>query len=530
VSRLSLQRLRVEGQAFMEAISREGYLALAGHKKSAEFQPIYSRYESILGTEALELTLDAFRAASDDTDEKRSARWLLEWEIESQASKPLAELDEREIAWENAAVIRSPDGRTIQYQAAPIEIANTRDRKLRLALDAARAKLVREEHAPMRRERLEREKDYIESLGLAGDYNASFETVTGISLSGLAESCEQFLRDTQSMWDDTLPRVLRKSIGIKPSEAKRSDALAIFRASEYDDAFPGNHMESVIRKNVSEMGIDPTAKGRIIFDVGEREGKRSRAFCSPVRVPAEVYLVLRPHGGQSDYNTFLHELGHALHFAYASPDFPFEFRWLGDNSVTESYAMLFDHRMQDKGWLLRYTQLGLSRVAQFLRTAGFEELHFLRRYCAKFLYERSLYGGEVSWDELPDLYVSLLSRATGFEYDPADAFVDVDPRFYSARYLRAWQLQSVLNEELTSRFDIDWFRNPSAGPWMVSELFSSGQRNTAEEIADQVSASRQPARARAMPRHHGDTDGNTAASTALSFDPLTRKVEALLEA
>jgi hypothetical protein len=265
-------------------------------------------------------------------------------------------------------------------------------------------------------------------------------------------------------------------------------------------------MESVIRRNVGETGIDPTANGRIIFDVGEREGKRSRAFCSPVRVPQEVYLVLRPHGGQSDYNTFLHELGHALHFAYASEDYPFEFRWLGDNSVTESYAMLFDHRMQEKGWLLRYTQLGANRVAGFLRTAGFEELHYLRRYSAKFLYERALYSGAVPWEQLPDMYVSLLSNATGFEYDPADAFVDVDPRFYSARYLRAWQLQSVLNESLTSRFDVDWFRNPSTGPWMISELFSHGQRDTAEEISSRVGGGK------------------------LSFQPLVRKIEALLEA
>jgi hypothetical protein len=478
---------------------------MAGHKKTAELQPIYEQYSRILGPDALELTLEMFRSAPEHSDDKRSAQWLLEWEIEAQASRPLASLDEREIAWENSAVIRSPDGRVIQYQAAPIEIANTQDRKLRLALDAARADLVEKEHAPLRRERLQREKEYIESLGVAADYNTAFESVTGISLCSLAESCERFLRDTQSMWDDTLPRALKKSLGIRPSQAKRSDALALFRASQYDDAFPGNQMESVIRRHVSEMGIDPTAKGRIIFDVGEREGKRSRAFCSPVRVPEEVYLVLRPQGGQSDYNTFLHELGHALHFAYASSDYPFEFRWLGDNSVTEAYAMLFDHRMEDRGWLLRYTQLGNNRVAEYLRSAGFEELHFLRRYSAKFLYERALYSGEVPWEQLPDLYVSLLSNATGFEYDPADAFVDVDPRFYSARYLRAWQLQSVLNEKLTARFDSDWFRNPSTGPWMVSELFSHGQRETAEEISTR------------------------AGGGSLSFQPLVRKIEALLE-
>jgi peptidase M3-like protein len=506
VSELTLQRLRAEGQAFMEAISRESYLAFAGLKKTAELQPIYKQYERILGPEALDLTLEAFHDAAEKSEDKRSAQILLEWEIESQASKPLAELDEREIEWENSAVIRSPDGRVVQYQAAPIEIANTRDRVLRIGLDEARAKLVAREHAPLRLERLQREKDYIESLGVAGDYNASFEAVTGISLGALAKSCEQFLRDTEPMWDDTLPRVLKKSLGIKASEAKRADALALFRASEYDDAFPGNHMESVMRRQVAEMGIDPTAKGRVIFDVGEREGKRSRAFCSPVRVPDEVYLVLRPHGGQSDYNTFLHELGHALHFAYASSEYPFEFKWLGDNSVTESYAMLFDHRMQDKGWLLRYTQLGSNRVGKFLRTAGFEELHFLRRYCAKFLYERTLYSGEVPWSQLPDLYVSLLSTATGFEYNAADAFVDVDPRFYSARYLRAWQLQSVLNEQLTALFDVDWFRNPGAGPWLVGELFSHGQRETAEEISTRVGGG------------------------ALSFQPLVRKIEALLDA
>ena len=51
--------------------------------------------DSLLGPEALELTLEMFRSEPGNSEEKRSAQNLLEWEIESQASKPLAELDER---------------------------------------------------------------------------------------------------------------------------------------------------------------------------------------------------------------------------------------------------------------------------------------------------------------------------------------------------------------------------------------------------------------------------------------------------
>jgi hypothetical protein len=307
------------------------------------------------------------------------------------------------------------------------------------------------------------------------------------------------------MWSDVLPEFLKRSLGLKPAEATRADALALLRAAEFDAAFPGRSMEETIRTQVREMGVDPTANGRVIFDVGDREGKRSRAFCSPVRIPEEVYLVLRPHGGQSDYTTFLHELGHALHFAYARADFPFEFRWLGDNSVTESYAMLFDHRMQDRRWLLRYSELGATRIGEFLRAAGFEELHFLRRYCAKLLYEVRVYSGELDWRQLPDLYVETLSSATTFRYHPADAFVDLDPRYYSARYLRAWQLQSVIDESFVNSFDVDWFRNPRAGPRLVRELFAEGQRETADEIAKR-------------------------AGGELSFAPLVRKIEKLLAA
>jgi hypothetical protein len=501
---MSLDRLRQDGQRFMEEISREYYLAMSGHKAQAELQPIYEKHSGIMTPDALAACLEAFRGAAPGSEEYVRGRMLLEWLAGLRSSRELAPLDERDMAWEASAVITVSDGSKVEYERASIEMANSSDRGKRLAINAARAKLVEAELAPMRLERFQRERDIIEQLDLANGYNATWELLSGISLGALRAQCEQFLQDTQAAWDETAPEFIQRVLKIEAREATRADALALFRARAFDSAFPGPEMESRVLGQVREMGIDSLAGGRIRLDTGEREGKRSRAFCAPVRIPDEVYLVLRPHGGQTDWSTFLHELGHALHFANMRAGYPFEYRWLGDNSVTESYAMLFDGLMQDSGWLKRYTDLGDAQLREFTRAGGFEELHFMRRYCAKFIYETQLYSGEHRWDSLPDLYVELLTKATTFQYQRADAFVDVDPSYYSARYLRAWQLQSLLNETLTERYNEDWWRNPRAGPWVRDSLFAEGQRELAHELATRVSG------------------------RELSFGPLVREIERLL--
>ena len=502
---MNLEALRSRAQQFTEEVSREGYMAYSGLKSEAALQEIYARYPDLMSEECFEACVSRFREAAPGSEDARAARMMLEWHVDARVGRQLAPMDEREVALENASVIRVADGREIPYQRAAIEIANSSDAAEREALDVARAAVAGRMFSPLNRDRLSLERDAVAELGLADGYNATFELLSGISLSRLGGECEAFLRDTSGMWSSVLGEHLAAA-GLRRGEATRADSLAMFRMSEFDDAFPASSMEAVIRRNCAEMGLDPTAGGNIIFDLGDRAGKRPRAFCSPVRVPEEVYLVLRPLGGQSDYGTFLHELGHALHFANTRADFPFEYRLLGDNSVTEGYAMLFDHRTERREWLQRYTGLERERAGKFLRYSGFEELHFVRRYCAKLLYEIQVYDGSVSWESLPSLYTETLADATGFRYRPEDAFLDLDPRFYSTRYLRAWQLQALLDEGLVERFNEDWWRNPAAGPWLVGELFAEGQRESASELAQRVSGA------------------------DISFEPITRRIEALLTA
>src|SRR5207244_12368353 len=100
----SLDRLRRDGQAFMEELTREYYLATAGHKPTAELQPIYKRHSAILSPESLAMTLEAFRSATPGTEEHRQTRIPVHWLGHSQLGREPAAAEERENGVELVAV------------------------------------------------------------------------------------------------------------------------------------------------------------------------------------------------------------------------------------------------------------------------------------------------------------------------------------------------------------------------------------------------------------------------------------------
>ena len=102
----ALDALRSKGEAFLRDVSREYYSSHAGLKPAAELQPIYERHREAYGDESLELALGLLRDSPAGSEEHRSGRMLVEWLLESRVGRELAPLEEREIAWEGAAMIR----------------------------------------------------------------------------------------------------------------------------------------------------------------------------------------------------------------------------------------------------------------------------------------------------------------------------------------------------------------------------------------------------------------------------------------
>ena len=484
---MNLATLISSGEALQEELGREYYLTGSGQKAEPAFQDIYTRFEALLGDEALDLVQGA------------GSRVLLEWMVELRTGRKTARLDERQLVWEQETVL-DIGGQNVDYLRAPIELANSSDREYRIALDAKRARASTSGLDALRLERLSVEHDEMIRLGL-GDYLETLGALAGIDFFELGKHAAAFLEDTEGMYTECLSDMVRRRLGLRVSELMRADVAWAFRADGFDPAFGSAAMLQTALRQMSDMGLDATHGGRVRFDTEERHGKSPRAFCVPVKVPAEVYLVLRPQGGHGDYRTFWHELGHAMHFASASSDLPFEARWLGDNSVTEGYAMLWDHMTVNRSWLRRYVDLSTSDVQTLAHEFGVHELYLARRYAAKLIYELSLHQSDFT--EPGREYAERLTAATLFTYTEHDCLSDVDPGLYCARYLRAWQLEALLSNVLTDRYDSDWFRNPRAGEF-VNELMSLGQSQPAHELAA------------------------TVAGEPLTFDPLKRRIESAL--
>ncbi|MEW6202110.1 MAG: hypothetical protein AB1546_09055, partial [bacterium] len=258
-----------------------------------------------------------------------------------------------------------------------------------------------------------------------------------------------------------------------------------------------------------------TAAGTEIYvDEEKRPKKEPRAACYSIHVPRDIRITVKPSGGVSDFETFFHESGHALHFGNTTTDV-WEFQELGNNAITEAYAGFFENQWGNPHWLRKFRTLvedynrffGVEKkipvmtdgdIAKLVRNRAFWNIYFIRRYAgAKLLYESVLHGGDTALyktyykgqtGDLQEVYRVLFSDAYGFELTPSDALrfrTDVDPFFYSADYSRSFFLAAQIEEAIEKRFGENWLDNPESGKFL-KELWSSGSKLQPDELAQKL--------------------------------------------
>jgi hypothetical protein len=469
-----LDDYREQADRFIAAIDEEYYLHFAGHKDSLDLVPIYERFGDLT-------SLDQANRVGSAVDGDRRVRELWKFACSGYLGNLTRDFEERSARLE-AELTATVDGDEVPYRMLRPTIANEPDRAKRQRLENARNALTDEHLLPVQLEAAQVVTEAVHALG-APDY-VELHRRFGFRLDEMGEQCRAFLDATERMWEDAGDRLFRERVGVGLAEAQRFDVARVFRAPEWDPSFPGDRMLPALEATLADLGVDLHAQENVELDVEQREKKTPRAFCSPIEVPQRVVLVIQPIGGVDDWRALFHEAGHTEHFAHTRADLPVEERRLGDFAVTEGWAMLMEHLVQDTAWLNR--RLDVPRPSEFVAESATGLLYLVRRYCAKVLYELELHAAEDP-RPLQKRYVEILGDALKIEPSPTDYLGDVDAGFYSTEYVRAWAFEAALKRFFREKFGSTWFTRRDAGS-LLRELWSEGQRPTADELLKELTS------------------------------------------
>jgi len=468
-----LEALSTDADRFIAELDEEAYLHFAGIKETYELAPIYERHE--------ELTkLDTALSLGASVNGVRRVRELWKFACEGYLGNFVREEAER-VAELEANLKATVDGEEIPFRMLRPRLMNEDDRATRQRLEQARNELTEEHLNPL----------YIHAAGvvhreterLGAPTYADLYRGFGFQLDELAEQCRAFLDSTERLWEEAGDRLFRSRLGLGLDEVERWDVGRAWRAAAWDSAFPANRMLPALEATLAELGIELRAQENVELDLEDRPSKDPRAFCVPIEIPERVILVIKPQGGPDDWRALFHEAGHTEHFANTAASLAMEEKRLGDNAVTEGWAMLLEHLTFDPVWLER--RLDFPRPYEFSAEGSTQLLWIVRRYCAKLLYELELHA-VADPTELRPRYVELLGDALKVSPSDTDYLADVDDGFYASQYLRAWAFEAQLRSYLRETFGNAWFTRREAGS-LLRELWAEGQKHSADELLKEVS-------------------------------------------
>ncbi len=471
---MDLDSYRQSAESFVSELTAEYYRHYAGLKDEYEIEPIYARHADLFARATVEELRALTDAATPDNDERRRLTMLLDFAVEGFSGHRTKEL-EAELARREAALTITVDGERVGFRESAVLQANEPHAWRRAEIEENRLSATDSELNPLHRELIDCQHEVAIELGF-GSYREMCATLKQVDLDRLHSQTDSFRSLTEPRYPPVLEPELQRTLGFGLADLRRSDLQRFFRAPEQDDEFPAERLVESFVATADGIKVGLGEESGIVLDVERRPNKSPRAFCAPVRVPNEVYLVISPVGGRDDYSALFHEGGHTAHFAGVDPDLPFEYRYLGDNAITEAYAFLLQHLVEDPAWLSQ--RLGVSDSSALVSHARAQRLVYLRRYCGKLAYELELHGPDGA---SPGRYSELLGGALQIEWPRQTYLADVDPGFYCACYLRAWALESHLRQYLAGRFGPSWFAVPEAGV-LLGGLWRRGQAMAPDEL------------------------------------------------
>jgi hypothetical protein len=464
--------------------AEEGRAVRVGEKEVSERAEIVARYRDLFTREQLEALKEA---ESGKTGVERERVYRLRKTCESGLVD--IELSEREDALENAILAARVDYRgeelplrSAQAKLAVLSTYADREELGELQGDASAA------FNDDRVELLQAREELDAELSGEADAVARNEEEKGISLRELARILNVASSEADAVYGRLSERWFDKLLGQERAEVPTSYHVSwLRRLSPLESTYTKDRATEVCLQTLRELGFDLDQEPNIRLDLDDRPQKSPRACVIAADPPKIVHLITRAQGGLHDYQAFLHEAGHALHYGNCDPELPYTFRNLSrDHALTEIYSYIFEAISREPAWHAAYFDLSDEEAAENAEATVFLEALLFRRYTAKLSFELEFWSGFGNGGGAgPDEYHRLLTAATGIAYRPDAYLADMDAGFYSADYLRAWIRSAQLRQWLVSEVGQDWWRNRETGDHLRA-LFAEGTQPTSEEIAGRL--------------------------------------------
>jgi len=464
--------------------AEEGRAVRVGEKDVSEQAAIVARYADLFTRRQLEGLREAEDAAEPEERER-----LYRLRTTCEGGIVTAELAEREDELQNTLLAARIEFRgeelTLRTAQARLAVLDAyADREELAELERTESARYDEDRRSLldARERLEAE------VSGESDPVARSEEEKAISLRELEVVLATAANSTSAAYEPLRRRWLDALLGPEREDVPSNAHVSYLRRlSPLEATYPKDRAIEVCLATTRALGFDLSAIPNIRLDVEDRPQKNPRACVIASRPPEIVHLITRAQGGLADYQSFMHEAGHALHYAGVDPRLPYTFRAISrDHALTEIYSFIFEAVTREPGWHALYFGLPDEKAEENAEATRFLEALLYRRYAAKLLFELGF------WDAFADErgrsmrdYSELLTGATGIRYDPRGYLSDMDSGFYSADYLRAWIRAAQLRDALRRDVGADWWRAPETGD-RLRALFAEGTRPTSEEVATRI--------------------------------------------
>jgi Peptidase family M3 len=463
--------------------AEEGRAVRVGEKEISEQAAIVARYTDLFTRDQLE----ALRSAESGLEGDELER-VYRLRKACEAGVAAAELSERRDELENAilaARITFRDEemplRTAQAMLAVLPEYSAREELGVLHGDASAS------FNDDRLDLLTADEDLAAELSGISDPVERNEEEKGISLTELSSILDRASAASAEAFEVLRDRWFERLLGSERQAVPSSYHVSYLRRlSPLEDTYTKERATEVCLETLKPLGFDLANDPKIRLDIEDRPQKSPRACVIASDAPDVVHLITRAQGGLHDYQAFLHEAGHALHFAGCDRELPYTFRNLArDHAHTEIFSYILEAISREPAWHAEYFELSDDEAQKNAEATTFLEALLFRRYAAKLGFELDFWRRFRDEGGTDEGYSERLTAATGVNYRPDAFLADMDAGFYSADYLRAWIRSAQLREYFVREIGDDWWRSPETGE-ALRELFSEGTRPSSEEIAKRL--------------------------------------------